>query len=85
MDPMANVPDRRAGARIRILRGVCDMTQRDLAKTLGLTIEELDRLERGMDHISPSLANELSRVLGFPADYFMEGWEPAGADGSSLP
>ncbi len=86
LSPAAN-DDRRphpidvhVGGRVRLRRKFSGMSQDDLAKTLDLTFQQVQKYERGANRVSASKLYEISRTLRAPVAYFFEGFEAAGDD-----
>jgi transcriptional regulator with XRE-family HTH domain len=75
--------DVHVGARVRQRRTLLGMTQTDLANALGLTFQQVQKYERGINRISASRLFELARVFDVPVDYFFEDMPPEVA--ASLP
>ena len=64
--------DVHVGARVRLRRTLLDMTQTDLGDVLGLTYQQVQKYESGINRISASRLFDLSRVLAVPVEYFFE-------------
>ncbi len=50
-----------------------DMSQEELGKQLGLTFQQVQKYERGMNRIGAGRLFELARILGVGILYFYEG------------
>ena len=48
------------------------MSQEKLAKALGLTFQQVQKYERGLNRIGSSNLYKISRVLGVPVEFFFE-------------
>lgn len=70
--------DQHVGARVRFRRSMLGMSQERLAEALGITFQQVQKYERGLNRISASRLYEISRVLGVPITFFFDG-----ADGST--
>lgn len=71
---MANHPiDIHVGQRIRQRRVLLGMSQTGLAKTVGLTFQQIQKYERGSNRTGASRLFEFARVLDVPVSYFFEG------------
>ncbi len=68
--------DVHVGARVRQRRVLLGMSQTVLANALGLTFQQVQKYERGMNRISASRLYDLSRVLDVPIIYFFEDITP---------
>lgn len=52
------------GERVRFLRRARDLTQQDLAESMGVDISTISRLERGVQPVSVYRLPALARALG---------------------
>ncbi len=64
--------DVHVGSRVRQRRTLLGMTQTDLGDAIGLTFQQVQKYERGVNRISASRLCELSRVLDVSINYFFE-------------
>ena len=62
--------DVHVGIRVRQRRVLLGMTQTDLADTMGLTFQQVQKYENGMNRISASRLYGLSQVFDVPVEYF---------------
>ena len=70
------------GQRLRELRMLAGLSQSDLAATIGLTFQQLQKYERGVNRISASKLYMLSRHLAVPVStFFVDLERPAAGDG----
>jgi len=67
-----NPIDMHVGNRIRLRRKVLRITQLQLAQMLGLTFQQIQKYERGMNRVSASRLWDISRVLKVPMNFFFE-------------
>ena len=78
----ANPIDAQVGNRVRIRRMLIGMSQEKLGDLLGLTFQQVQKYEKGVNRIGAGRLYEISRILGVPIDFFYEGVaavpEPAG-------
>jgi len=65
------------GARLRIRRNLAGLSQEQLGKASGLTFQQIQKYERGINRIGASRLFRLSRFLGVPVSYFFEGMDAA--------
>ena len=63
--------------RVRRQRDAVDMTQDQLAQALGISFQQLQKYERGVNRISASRLFQISCVLGVGPEYFFEGVDPS--------
>jgi transcriptional regulator with XRE-family HTH domain len=67
--------DLHVGSRVRTRRKSLDISQTELAVGLGLTFQQVQKYERGLNRISASKLFEISRALKAPIAYFFEGYQ----------
>lgn len=65
--------DAHVGARIRLRRKLLGMSQQHLAERLGLTFQQVQKYERGVNRVSASKLYETAQVLQAPVTHFFEG------------
>lgn len=68
--------DRIVGARLRLRRKQCALSERDLAEILGITEGEIGAYERGEKRIGAERLAAASEVLGAPISFFFSGFSP---------
>ncbi len=61
-----------AGEQVRLRRKLLGMTQTGLGDALGLSFQQVQKYERGVNRISASRLCDLSRVLDVSIEYFFE-------------
>ncbi|HTW27537.1 MAG TPA: helix-turn-helix transcriptional regulator [Acetobacteraceae bacterium] len=64
--------DSHVGGRIRLRRTLLGMSQERLGEALGLTFQQVQKYERGVNRVGASRLFDLSRVLDVPISYFFE-------------
>ena len=64
--------DVHVGARARMRRTLLGMTQTDLGDAIGVTFQQVQKYERGVNRIGASRLYDLCRVLDVSIDYFFE-------------
>lgn len=67
-----NPIDVHVGNRIRLRRTLLGMSQEKLAALLGLTFQQVQKYERGMNRVGASRLWDISKVLGSPISFFYE-------------
>jgi len=67
--------DRVVGQRLRWRRRELKLTQEQLGEKLGLTFQQVQKYEKGVNRISAGRLFEVSEVLTVPVSYFFEGVE----------
>jgi transcriptional regulator with XRE-family HTH domain len=79
----ANPIDAHVGTRVRMRRMLLGMSQEKLGEHLGLTFQQVQKYEKGVNRIGASRLFDLSQVLGVPVQYFYEGVASTGAEAAS--
>lgn len=69
----ASIIDQYVGRRIQSLRQMRHISQEQLGRALGLTFQQIQKYERGINRISASRLFMVSRFLGVPVGFFFEG------------
>src|ERR1700742_218820 len=69
----ANPIDIQVGNRVRIRRMLIGMSQERLGDLLGLTFQQVQKYEKGVNRIGAGRLFEVSRILGVPIDFFYDG------------
>lgn len=82
----ANPVDAYVGARVRLRRNILGFSQQVLAEKIGLTFQQLQKYERGVNRIGASRLYDLSKALSTTVSYFFDGVDerrggPAEIDG----
>ncbi len=67
--------DLHVGLRLRLRRRELKITQTELAGHLGISFQQVQKYERGMNRLSASRLYEIARVLQVGVEYFFEGFE----------
>ncbi len=67
--------DFHVGSRVRLRRKLLGMAQTDLGNALGLTYQQIQKNERGVNRIGSSRLYQLSLIFGVPVSEFFEGLE----------
>jgi transcriptional regulator with XRE-family HTH domain len=67
-----NPIDVHVGARLRLRRTLLGISQVRLAETIGLTFQQVQKYEKGMNRVSSSRLYDLAQVLDVPLSYFFE-------------
>lgn len=77
--------DVHVGSRVRLRRTLLGMSQEKLGEALGLTFQQVQKYERGVNRIGASRLFDLSRVLDVPIGFFFDDMPPemGGASSSS--
>lgn len=81
MTKKANPIDVQVGNRVRIRRMLVGMSQERLGDLLGLTFQQVQKYEKGINRIGAGRLFEIARILEVPIDFFYDG---VGTPGESL-
>ncbi|MDE1939331.1 MAG: helix-turn-helix transcriptional regulator [Alphaproteobacteria bacterium] len=68
----ANPIDAQVGNRLRLRRMMIGMSQERLGELLGLTFQQVQKYEKGVNRIGAGRLFEIARILGVPIYYFYE-------------
>ncbi|WP_424959218.1 helix-turn-helix domain-containing protein [Hyphomicrobium sp. 1Nfss2.1] len=78
----ANPVDVHVGGRVRLRRMLLGMSQEKLGEHLGLTFQQVQKYEKGINRIGASRLFDLSQVLGVPVQFFYEELVVSSMDGN---
>lgn len=67
-----NPIDTHVGSRVRLRRMILGMSQEKLAEKLGLTFQQVQKYEKGINRIGASRLYDLAQVLGVAVQFFYE-------------
>lgn len=77
MQKKPNSRDEEIGRRIRTRRLALGMSQSSLGEKLGITFQQIQKYEKGINRIGSGRLEELSRILDVPVGFFFDdGREP---------
>jgi len=68
--------DIHVGARVKLRRMILGLSQEMLGKALGLTFQQIQKYEKGVNRIGASRIFELSKLLEVPVQYFYDDYGP---------
>jgi transcriptional regulator with XRE-family HTH domain len=77
----ANAVDRKIGQRVRTRRLEIGMSQERLAELLGVTFQQVQKYEKGVNRIAASRLFDISAALDMPVARFFEGLAGLGRGG----
>lgn len=60
------------GSRIRLRRKILGLSQQQLGAALGITFQQLQKYERGVNRVTASRLWDLARVLDVPIGFFFD-------------
>lgn len=64
--------DVHVGQRLRVRRSLLGLSQEKLAESIGLTFQQIQKYERGMNRISAGRLYQFSKILDVPVAYFYD-------------
>lgn len=67
--------DAYVGKRVRMRRMLIDMSQEKLGQLLGLTFQQVQKYEKGVNRIGAGRLFEIAKLLGVKVDYMYDGVE----------
>src|ERR1700686_2055023 len=68
-----NPIDKHVGSRVRMRRLMLSMSQQKLGGALGLTFQQVQKYEKGINRIGASRLQHISHILQVPVSFFFEG------------
>jgi transcriptional regulator with XRE-family HTH domain len=75
-----NPVDAHVGSRVRLRRMLLGMSQERLGESMGLTFQQVQKYEKGVNRIGASRLFQISKILDVPVQFFFE--EAPHADGA---
>lgn len=76
--------DRHVGIRIRQVRMLKGISQEKLAEELGLTFQQVQKYEKGVNRVGAGRLWKLAGIMGVPVTWFYEGLDQH-VDGGGIP
>src|ERR1700682_3761642 len=70
---LPNPIDKHVGSRLRMRRQMLAMSQEKLGDALGITFQQVQKYEKGMNRVSASRLQHISHILQVPVPFFFEG------------
>src|SRR5262245_50725599 len=64
--------DQQVGSRVRMRRLMLKLSQTDLADGLGLTFQQVQKYEKGMNRIGAGRLQQIAHILQVPVTFFFE-------------
>ncbi len=77
-----NPVDTHVGSRVRLRRTLLGMSQKRLGDAMGLTFQQVQKYEKGVNRIGASRLFHISRILDVPVQFFFE--EAPQTDGAAV-
>ena len=72
MPKTANPIDLHVGSRVRMRRILLGLTQEKLGEALGVTFQQVQKYEKGMNRIGASRLQDMAKILDVPPSFFFE-------------
>jgi transcriptional regulator with XRE-family HTH domain len=80
-----NPVDAHVGSRVRFRRMLLGMSQEKLGERLGLTFQQVQKYEKGVNRIGASRLFDMAQVLSVPIQYFYDGIAGEAAPNAAMP
>src|ERR1700761_9669405 len=77
--------DRQVGVRVRMQRLTRDMSQEQLAAALGLSFQQLQKYEKGVNRVGAGRLQQIADILQVPITFFFEDFSTVRRSKSALP
>lgn len=74
-----NLVDVHVGLRIRLRRQAMKLSQEQLANSLGISFQQVQKYENGSNRVSASRLYNVAQTLGTPVSYFFDGLTESGS------
>lgn len=71
--------DVHVGKRLRLRRTLQGLSQEAIGNAIGVTFQQIQKYERGINRMGASRLFDFARALGVPVSYFFEGYNETGA------
>jgi transcriptional regulator with XRE-family HTH domain len=65
--------DKHVGSRLRMRRMMLGMSQEKLGKAFGLTFQQVQKYEKGVNRMGASRLQEAAQILNISVSFFFEG------------
>ncbi len=66
--------DTHVGRRLRLKRTFLGLSQEAVGKQIGVTFQQIQKYERGINRMGASRLHDFAKVLGVTVSYFFEGY-----------
>lgn len=67
-----NPVDIHVGARIRLRRNMIGLSQERLGESLGITFQQIQKYEKGMNRVGASRLQAIANILNVPVTFFFD-------------
>jgi transcriptional regulator with XRE-family HTH domain len=72
MAKQANPIDRHVGTRLRVRRMMLGMSQTDIGDAIGVTFQQMQKYESGVNRIGAGRLHQIAGILGVPVAFFFD-------------
>lgn len=72
---MAHPIDVHVGKRLRLRRTILGMSQEAIGSAIGVSFQQIQKYERGINRMGASRLFEFSKILDIPVSYFFEEYQ----------
>jgi len=79
-----NPVDQHVGSRVRLRRMLLGMSQERLGESMGLTFQQVQKYEKGVNRVGASRLFQISKILDVPVQFFFEEAPNIGGDGNPV-
>lgn len=76
--------DVHVGKRLRLKRTILGLSQDAIGSAIGITFQQVQKYERGINRMGSSRLYEFSRLMGVPVSYFFEDFSEAELSNSNV-
>jgi transcriptional regulator with XRE-family HTH domain len=66
--------DVHVGKRLRLKRTIMGLSQESIGKAIGVTFQQIQKYERGINRMGASRLYDFAKALNVPVSYFFEGY-----------
>src|SRR5262249_42489936 len=74
---MPHPVDVHVGKRLRLRRTILGLSQESIGNAIGVTFQQVQKYERGVNRMGSSRLYEFAKILSVPVSYFFEEMEKA--------
>jgi len=71
------------GKRLRLKRTLLGLSQEAIGNAIGVTFQQIQKYERGINRMGASRLHDFARALGVPVSYFFEGYSAEAPSGGA--
>ena len=73
MKKVPNPIDKHVGSRVRMRRMLLGMSQEKLGEALGLTFQQVQKYEKGVNRVGAARLQQIATALNVPVTFFYDG------------